>query len=51
MLYHAIAAGHAAGIAFLGSILAGAPDPAAVLIATGATLAAYAVSLAVAVRA
>ena len=51
MLYHAIVAGHIGAIAFLGSILAGAPDPAAVLIATGATLAAYAVSLAVAVRA
>jgi hypothetical protein len=51
MLVHVIIAGHVAGIAFLGSILAGAPDSAAVLIATGATLAAYAVSVAVAVRA
>jgi hypothetical protein len=51
MLIHVIIAGHIGAIAFLGSIVAGAPDPAAVLIATGATLAAYAVSLAVAVRA
>lgn len=51
MLVHVIIAGHVAGIAYLGSIVAGAPDPAAVLIATGATLAAYAVSVAVTVRA
>ena len=50
-LVHVIIAGHIGAIAFLASILAGAPDPAAVLVATGATLAAYAVSRAVAVRA
>lgn len=51
MLIHVIIAGHIGAIAFLGSILAGAPDSAAVLVATGATLAAYAVSVAVTVRA
>ena len=51
MLYHAIAAGHAAGIAFLAATLCGAPSPAAALLATGAALCAAAVSVAVAVRA
>jgi len=51
MLYHAIVAGHIGAIAFLASILAGAPSPAAALLATGAALCAAAVSVAVAVRA
>ena len=51
MLYHAIVAGHAAGIALLASILAGAPTLPAALLAAGAALCAYAVSLAAMVRA
>jgi hypothetical protein len=51
MLYHAIVAGHIGAIAFLGSILAGAPSIPAALLATGAALCAAAVSIAATVRA
>ena len=51
MLYHAIVAAHAAGIALLGSIISGAPSIPAALIATGAALCAAAASVAATVRA
>jgi hypothetical protein len=51
MLYHAIVAGHAAGVAFLAATLTGAPFLPAALLATGAALCAAAVSIAASVRA
>ncbi len=51
MLYHAIAAGHAAGVAFLAATLCGAPFLPSALLATGAALCTAAVSLAATVRA
>jgi hypothetical protein len=51
MLYHALVAGHVAGIAFLAAVLTGAPFLPAALLATGAALCAAAVSIAASVRA
>ena len=51
MLYHALIAAHAAGIALLAGHVAGAPSIPAALIATGAALCAAAASVAATVRA